>query len=155
MALEIERKFLVKNNDWQKAARSAVEMRQGYLAKDACTVRVRIAGESGFLTLKTKGNGITRDEFEYGIPVSDAEQLLGLCKNIITKTRSLVPLGDHTWEIDVFTGENEGLIIAEIELKEENESFQKPEWLGEEVTQDKRYSNSNLSTKPWTSWKEK
>ncbi len=116
------------------------------------TVRVRTAGDKGFLTLKTRGNGISRDEFEYEIPLEDAKQLLAMCPDLVRKTRHLVHHHDHTWEVDVFGGENEGLVVAEIELDSEDELFVLPAWAGEEVTHDKRYSNASLCAKPWKTW---
>lgn len=154
MAEEIERKFLVRNDDWKKAAGEGKAYRQGYLLSDSRrTVRVRTAGSKGFITIKGKGNGLRRPEFEYGIPYEDACELLLLCEpGIIEKKRYLVPAGKHTWEIDVFEGENEGLLVAEIELAHEDEEFEKPSWAGEEVTFDGRYSNASLSRMPWRKW---
>lgn len=152
MAIEIERKFLVADESWKQHAGKGKLYRQGYLAKEKMTVRVRTAGDKGFLTIKSRGNGISRDEFEYEIPFGDALQLLGTCADVIVKTRHLVQHEGHTWEVDVFSGENEGLVVAEIELKREDETFALPAWAGEEVTHDKRYSNASLCTRPWTTW---
>ena len=119
------------------------------------TVRIRIKGEEGFLTIKGKGNesGTTRLEWETEIAVEDAKKLLPLCeKGVIDKTRYEILSGKHTYEVDVFTGENDGLIVAEIELEFENEAFEKPHWLGQEVTGDERYYNAYLSKKPYKSW---
>ncbi len=152
MAIEIERKFLVADESWKQHTDKGKLYRQGYLAKEKMTVRVRTAGDKGFLTIKSRGNGISRDEFEYEIPFGDALQLLGTCDDVIVKTRHLVQHEGHTWEVDVFSGENEGLVVAEIELKREDETFALPAWAGEEVTHDKRYSNASLCARPWTTW---
>ncbi len=152
MPLEIERKFLVKGNDWK--IDHGVWISQGYLNRDKeRTVRVRIAGENAFLTVKGLNTGTTRQEFEYEIPVADAEQLLKICEgSLIEKTRYKVDHADMTWEIDEFHGVNEGLVIAEIELEDEEQTFTRPEWLGTEVTADSRYFNSNLAERPYSSW---
>ncbi len=150
--LEIERKFLV-SRDFKKFADYYETIKQGYISSNPeSAVRVRIKGEKAFLTIKGKGNksGTTRFEFETEIPVYDAEQLLLLCKNsIIEKIRYYIPAGKHTYEVDVFEGENKGLIIAEIELNNEDEDFIKPDWLGKEVTGDNRYYNLHLSENPY------
>lgn len=155
MALEIERKFLIKG-DYKKDVLSKTRIVQAYLSSIAeRTVRVRIRGDQAFLTIKGKGNetATTRYEWEKEIPVNEAEELLKICEpGIIEKTRSLVNIGSHTFEIDEFYGENEGLIIAEIELSHEAESFEKPNWLGEEVTGDTRHFNSALSKFPFSKW---
>jgi len=152
MGVEIERKFLVTNEAWRPHVRSSRRLRQGYLAIDGKTnVRVRADAERAWLTVKGVGEGISRAEFEYEIPVADAEGLLGLCRErIIDKTRHLVPSGEHTWEIDEFAGANAGLIVAEIELRGESDTFARPSWLGEEVTTDPRYLNASLAVHPWT-----
>ncbi|MBP9792639.1 MAG: CYTH domain-containing protein [Flavobacterium sp.] len=154
--IEIERKFLVVNNDFKAQATSQNRIVQGYLnSNPERTVRVRIKGSKGFLTIKGKGNesGTTRLEWEKEISLSDAEQLLTLCeKGTIDKIRYEIPLGNHTYEVDVFAGENEGLLMAEIELNSENESFETPSWLGEEVTGDAKYYNAYLSNNPYRSW---
>lgn len=153
---EIERKFLVTNTDFISESNSNNRIVQGYLNSDPSrTVRVRIKGEQGFLTIKGKGNasGTTRFEWEKEIDVAEAESLLLLCeKGIIDKIRYEILVGKHTFEVDVFSGENQGLIMAEVELSEENEFFEKPKWLGIEVTGDKRYFNSYLSENPFTTW---
>ena len=153
MAVEIERKFLVKNNDW-KVGLQATVFKQAYLNSAADrTVRVRIAGDKAFLTIKSKTVGISRDEFEYEIPVNEAEELLNLCETAaLEKNRYFLNVGDLTWEIDEFLGVNAGLVIAEIELSEEQQTFEKPAWLGEEVSNDKRYFNSLLSIHPFSQW---
>ncbi len=154
--VEIERKFLVLNDDFITLATHKNQIAQGYLnSHPERTVRIRIKGESGFLTIKGKGNktGTTRFEWETEISLLEAKPLLALCEeNIITKTRYEVIFAKHTFEVDVFSGENEGLIIAEIELTNENEHFEKPQWLGQEVTADKRYYNAYLSKRPFSKW---
>ncbi len=153
---EIERKFLVKNETYKTQAQSSFRIVQGFLnTHPERTVRVRIKGEKGFLTIKGKGNdsGTTRFEWEKEIPVHEAEALLVLCeKGQIDKIRYEVKVENHTYEVDEFSGENKGLIVAEIELSDENEAFVKPDWLGEEVTGDVKYYNSQLSKKPYCEW---
>jgi adenylate cyclase len=153
MAFEIERKFLVTNYLWRNTP--GVYFCQGYLSRaKERTVRVRVAGERGFLTIKGSNKGATRAEYDYGIPADDARELLGLCDGpLIEKNRRALEYEGHMWEIDEFLGENAGLIVAEIELDSEDESFIKPDWVGEEVTHDARYYNSNLVTHPYASWK--
>ncbi|HEY3447648.1 MAG TPA: CYTH domain-containing protein [Myxococcales bacterium] len=153
MGREIERKFLVKGEGWRGLA-PAVDYRQGYLRTTGATVRVRIAGEKGFLTIKGPTQGIGRAEFEYAIPVADARELLDtLCaRPQIEKRRHRIPLGAHVWEVDDFLGENAGLVVAEIEIREESEAFEKPEWIGEEVSHDHRYANSALAERPFKTW---
>jgi adenylate cyclase len=154
--IEIERKFLVKNDSFKTAAFTQNHIAQGYLSSvPERTVRVRIKGEKGFLTIKGISNesGLSRFEWEKEIPIEEAKKLLLLCeKGVIDKTRFEVKSGNHVYEIDVFYGDNEGLIIAEIELDSETETFEKPSWLGEEVTHDKRYYNSYLSNNPYKNW---
>ena len=154
---EIERKFLVESTDFIKESTINNRIVQGYLnSNPERTVRVRIKGNKGFLTIKGKGNenGTTRFEWEKEISLSEAEALLQLCESgIIDKIRYEIPLGKHTFEVDVFSGENQGLIIAEVELTFENEFFEQPNWLGKEVTGDKKYYNSHLSEHPFCSWK--
>lgn len=155
MALEIERKFLVKSSAWRERAESPVLMRQGYLSTDSrCSIRVRIAGDRAWLNLKAKRSGMTRLEFEYPIPRDEAEQILAeLCEGApIEKYRYELAHEGHVWEIDEFLGANAGLIVAEIELTSEQETFERPSWLGEEVTHDERYYNFNLAQRPFTSW---
>lgn len=155
MALEIERKFLVLLDRWnQIKSNHQKQIRQGYLSTDPeKTIRVRISGKDAFLTIKGKNEGAVRSEFEYAIPLEDATTLLNhMCTGELSKVRHLIPHGNHTWEVDVFSGKNEGLIVAEIELQSENEDFEKPEWLGEEVTHDNRYFNSNLVKTPFCEW---
>ena len=154
MAQEIERKFRVANDDWRAMASSSSSLKQGYLSSSAeATVRVRLEDNLGTLTIKSKTKGITRNEFEYAIPAQEAEELLIICSGpLIEKTRYRIPHENHTWEIDVFEGDNDGLIIAEIELTSEDDYFAKPQWLGEEVSGDSRYYNSNLATHPYVNW---
>ena len=153
---EIERKFLVKNDSYKNLATVKKKIAQGYLfTNHERTVRVRIANEKGFLTIKGKGNdsGMTRFEWEKEILIEEATALLLLCeKGVIKKTRFEIPVGNHLYEVDEFYGENEGLIMAEIELSHEIESFEKPDWLGMEVTNNERYYNAYLSKNPFKSW---
>ncbi len=154
--IEIERKFLVLNLDFIGLAAAKNRIVQGYLnSNPERTVRVRIKGDKGFLTIKGIGNesGTTRLEWETEIPVVEAEKLLALCeKGVIDKMRYEVPVGKHTYEVDVFEGENQGLIMAEIELQFEQEAFDKPTWLGDEVTGNKKFYNAYLSNNPFKSW---
>lgn len=156
MAIEIERKFLVRSDGWRHGA-VATGYRQGYLAVEPqCSVRVRIADTAAWLTVKGAGAGLARPEFEYPIPLDDAEGLLALCMpGVISKTRHVLPQGRHRWEIDVFHGDNAGLVLAEIELQHEDEVFDRPDWLGEEVSDDARYYNAALSAYPYCQWKNK
>ncbi len=154
MAQEIEKKFLITNEDWRGLAKGR-HYCQGYLStQKGRTVRVRTIGEKGFLTIKGRTVGETRLEFEYEIPIKDArELLLELChKPLIEKTRYKIPFDGFTWEVDEFAGENEGLIFAEIELKYEGEKFAQPHWIGQEVTGDPRYYNANLVNTPYHRW---
>ena len=152
MAIEIERKFLVAGEGWRQAA--PLRICQGYLNRDADrTVRVRIAGERAYLTIKGRTKTIARPEFEYEIPVVDAEQLLELCERpILEKHRHVLVHSGSRWEVDEFHGDNEGLIVAEIELEREDQTFERPSWLHTEVTHDPRYFNSNLSARPYRTW---
>ena len=154
MAVEIERKFKVANAGWRDTVTRSTSLRQGYVStKPEATVRVRLENGVGTLTIKSKTRGISRSEFEYDIPNSEATQLLQLCEGpLIEKIRHLVIIGEHTWEIDEFSGDNQGLIIAEIELSSEDESFKKPGWLGKEVSHDARYYNSSLVIHPYNQW---
>ncbi len=151
---EIERKFLVTGVGWKEHA-DARRYRQAYLSTDKQrVVRVRVVDGDAWLTIKGQTSGISRLEFEYPIPVSDAEVMLqSLCHQpVIDKTRYRVRHADHTWEIDEFHGANEGLVVAEIELDSEEERFERPEWLEEEVSGDPRYFNSNLIAHPFREW---
>jgi len=155
MANEIERKFLVKG-DFKNLASKETRIVQGYLSSiPERTVRVRIKGDKGFITIKGIGNasGAARYEWEKEIPVNEVEELLKICEpGVIDKTRYLVKAGNHIFEVDEFYGENLGLIVAEVELTSETESFEKPAWLGEEVTGDTKYYNSMLMKNPFTKW---
>ncbi len=155
MAQEIERKFLV-NGDFKSMATKATRITQGYLSSvPERTVRVRIKGDKGFITIKGIGNqsGASRYEWEKEIPVHEVEELLSICEpGVIDKVRHLVPAGPHTFEVDEFFGENQGLVVAEVELTDESEAFDKPGWLGEEVTGDPKYFNSMLMKHPFTKW---
>lgn len=154
--IEIERKFLVTSTAFLDEFRAKNRIIQGYLSSvPERTVRVRIKGEKGFLTIKGKSSdsGMSRMEWEKEIALEEAEQLLLLCEaGVIDKIRYEIPVGKHLYEVDVFSGENEGLILAEIELQSENETFEKPNWLGMEVTNDTRYYNAYLSQKPFKTW---
>lgn len=152
MAIEIERKFLVVDDAWRSVP--GVYFCQGYLSRDpARTVRVRIAAEQAFMTIKGLNQGASRVEFEYGIPLADARALLQLCDGpLIEKYRRNIPYEGLLWEVDEFLGENLGLIVAEVELSAEDQVFVRPAWVGEEVTQDKRYYNSNLTRLPYSQW---
>ena len=155
MAVEIERKFLVRGDSWRGQAESETHIMQGYLANTPeMTLRVRVKGEQAFLTLKGTSQGISRLEFEYPIPVADAQDMLRALavSPPIDKVRYQVRVGDHVWELDVFAGENAGLVMAEIELAAEDERFEKPEWAGEEVSNEARYYNVNLARHPYTRW---
>jgi len=155
MGTEIERKFLVQNDNWRALGQGKL-YRQGYLTTNPdCTVRVRIAGDQGYLTIKGATTGISRAEYEYGIPLEDAAQLLDtLCQPpLIEKTRYRIPAAKGlVWEVDEFAGENQGLIIAEIELPNAEQSVELPDWIGPEVSNDPRYFNSNLSKHPFSHW---
>ena len=156
MAQEIERKFLVLNNDYKVTAGQSFRITQGYLSSNPKrTVRVRIKGEKGFLTVKgaTNESGISRFEWEKEISVHEADDLLRICEpGVIDKIRHEIKCGNHMFEVDEFLGTNLGLVIAEIELLHEDEPFSKPDWLGVEVTGDNRYYNSMLSQNPYTTW---
>lgn len=153
MAIEIERKFLVVSDAWRSAP--AVYFCQGYLNRNKeRTVRVRVAGEQGFLTIKGANSGASRVEFEYEIPLAEARQMLALCDGpLIEKYRRKISYAGMLWEVDEFLGDNQGLVVAEIELESETQTFAKPDWTGEEVTQDARYYNSNLSVNPFKNWR--
>ncbi|BBA80002.1 putative adenylate cyclase [cyanobacterium endosymbiont of Rhopalodia gibberula] len=156
MAIEIERKFLVKGDAWRSWGQGKI-YRQGYILtqNEMTTVRVRIVGDCAFLTFKGKTKGFSREEFEYSIPLEDAEIMLeNLCNHpLIQKIRYRIHLGNLVWEVDEFQGENEGLVLAEVELSSEDQSFELPAWIGEEVTQDLRFYNVNLAKYPYLIWK--
>ena len=155
MGREIERKFLVTGDAWRTG--NGTLIRQGYLCNEINgTARVRTKGERAYLTIKSGMTGITRTEFEYEIPLREANQMLDeICqKPLIEKVRHLVNVGEFTWEIDEFLGDNSGLVVAEIELEDEYQKFPKPDWLGKEVSDDARYLNANLVKKPYSTWNE-
>ncbi len=156
MPQEIERKFLLKSDDYKEEAYNKTHITQGYLSSNAeRTVRVRLKGSQGFITIKGSANdsGISRYEWEKEISVTDVTELLQICEpGVIDKTRYEVKIGKFTFEIDEFHGENQGLVVAEIELSNENDTFDKPIWLGEEVTGDVRYYNSMLMKNPYLKW---
>ncbi|EHQ29210.1 CYTH domain-containing protein [Mucilaginibacter paludis] len=155
MGVEIERKFLVNHGKWNQLNKPAgTAFRQGYMVKEADkTVRVRVAGNQAYITIKGKSKGISRSEYEYEIPVDDAGELLSaFCEAVIYKTRYCITFAGKLWEIDVFDRDNEGLIMAEIELDDEAETFDLPDWVETEVTGDDRYYNSNLSINPYKNW---
>ena len=153
MNIEIERKFLLKNDNWREGA-VGVHYKQAYLnEKGDNTVRVRIEGEKAKLTIKGKSSNISRLEFEYDIPMEDAEALFTLAKTpIVEKYRYKIMYAGNCWEVDEFLGLNRGLVVAEIELESEIQSFEKPDWIGMEVSGDKRYTNANLARKPYCEW---
>lgn len=155
MAKEIERKFLLKNDDWKTEVDTGLVLKQGYLNTNPDrTVRIRLAGKKGILTVKSKNVGITRNEFEYEIPYLDTLELLKLCEPpLIEKTRYKIIQDNLTWEIDLFFGENAGLAIAEVELSDEEQTINPPSWLGTEVSTDQKYYNSNLVLHPFKNWK--
>lgn len=156
MANEIERKFLVLSENFKNESEKKTRITQGYLSSvPERTVRVRIKGDKGFITIKGIGSasGASRYEWEKEIPVSEVDELLTICEaGVIDKTRYEVKSGKHTFEVDEFYGDNQGLIVAEVELSDENEVFEKPEWLGAEVTGDAKYYNSMLMKHPFTKW---
>jgi len=154
MATEIERKFLVEGTSWRQS--NSVRLIQGYLNRDKDrTVRVRIAGAKAFLTVKSVRQGVTRGEFEYEIPVADAQQMLKLSDGpVVEKSRHVIVHEGSKWEVDEFLGDNAGLVIAEIELMSEDQPYSRPAWLGREVTHDNRYYNSNLAAHPYRQWRE-
>lgn len=154
MGIEIERKFLPADERWRGLGQATL-MRQGYLVADPVrTVRVRIEGERAVITVKSKSTGASRGEWEYEIPVADAAELLdGLCEQpLVEKVRHRIAHAGHVWEVDEFLGQNAGLVVAEIELGAEDEAFEKPDWIGAEVTGEARYYNSNLIRTPYSTW---
>lgn len=154
MATEIERKFLVKNEDWKTLA-TGTSYCQGYIAtKKGATVRVRLAGNQGYLTIKGASKGISRAEYEYEIPAEDAQEMLNnLCEPpLIEKTRYKIAVDNLVWEVDEFLGANQGLIVAEVELTDANQTINIPPWVGQEVSDDPRYYNANLVQHPFRQW---
>lgn len=155
MPLEIERKFLVNGNGW-KSGDKAIPMKQGYLAVGPpASVRVRLEADSAKLNIKRSTLALSREEYEYDIPPAEAREMLDLLcgGRLVEKTRHIVEVAGKCWEVDVFEGRNKGLVVAEIELQSEDETFERPPWLGEEVTGDPRYLNSSLSLQPYAEWK--
>lgn len=155
MGTEIERKFLLRSDDWRNEVTESTVLVQGYLARgQQSAVRVRIKGDAAHLNIKHTVDGIHRREFEYPVPVSDAREMLDhvALRPLIDKTRHHVHRGPHLWEIDEFHGDNAGLVVAEIELSAVDEAFERPSWLGQEVSDDPRYYNSNLSEHPYSQW---
>ena len=156
MAVEIEKKFLVINDNWRKYVTKSNNYVQGYFSTDkSCSIRLRISNSNARLNIKSATLGVTRAEYDYPVPLEDAKEMLNtLCiKPLIEKTRYQVPLENHIWEIDVFNGENKGLIVAEVELASADESFKLPDWIGEEVSHDPRYYNVCLVEHPYKNWK--
>ncbi len=157
MAIEIERKFLLKNDSWRQHIERSFDMRQGYLSSDVqSSVRIRICDGRADINVKSTRDGIYRLEFEYPIPLADGEEMLRSVayRPLIEKTRHIVNWGGHCWEIDEFRGDNADLTVAEIELQSRDEPFEHPPWLGQEVSTDARYYNSNLSKRPYRDWKD-
>ena len=154
MAKEIERKFLVAGDGWQAEVRETERLRQGYLfADERVAIRVRTAGETGYLTIKADNTAVTRDEFEYEIPLADAEAMFALCRGgLVDKTRHTLHRPGGHWTVDVFAGENDGLVLAEVELETADTALALPDWAGDDVTADRRYRNAALSNRPFTSW---
>ena len=156
MGIEIERKFLLRGADWRAQARDRTRMVQGYLGGEHCSVRVRIEDAAASLNVKSRELGARRLEFEYPLPLADAEDMLRrFCPQRVEKWRHRIVAGTHVWEIDEFLGENAGLLVAEIELRAEDEPFERPPWLGDEVTGQARYYNLNLATTPYARWPDK
>lgn len=153
MGVEIERKFLLAGDSW-RALGHPLLLRQGYLSSDpARVVRVRVAGDQAFITIKGRSVGATRGEWEYPIPLADGNELLALCEQpIVEKFRRQIEFAGNVWEVDEFLGANQGLMVAEIELASEDQPFDKPDWIGEDVTHDARYFNSSLVRHPYSSW---
>ena len=161
MGIEIERKFLVTSDDWRAAAHAVIPMAQGYINDTAAmesgaqkaSVRVRIQGDEAYLNIKSRELGHTRQEFEYPVPVNEARELLALCVGgLIDKRRYLVQHDGLLWEVDEFLGDNAGLVVAEVELESPDQVFAKPDWAGAEVTDELRYYNLALASKPYTQW---
>ena len=153
MALEIERKFLPGNDRWRRHVERSVRMRQGYLGGDGVSIRVRLADNSALINIKENRLGEIREEFEYPVPLDDGLRLMELARRGgIDKTRHYVRHVGHLWEIDEFHGANTGLVVAEIELGDPREEFERPDWLGVEVTGDERYYNVSLALHPWRDW---
>ena len=155
MGIEIERKFLLKDDSWQQLADAGTPYRQGYLiGTKQASVRVRIEGDQAFLNIKSRTLGVTRQEYQYPLPLDEAKELLDtLCeKPLVEKTRYKIEYAGHEWEIDVFGGDNSGLVVAEVELQSEHEALALPPWVGVEVSADPRYYNVNLVKHPYSTW---
>jgi adenylate cyclase len=155
MGIEIERKFLLKDDCWREQVITSTRISQGYLTQNEgkSSVRVRLSGDKANLNIKSRELAISRQEYEYSVPVEDAQKMLDtLCTGIIDKVRHHVEFQGHTWEIDEFLGDNSGLIVAEIELESEDSKFPPPDWLGKEVSHDPRYYNVNLISHPYCRW---
>lgn len=155
MGTEIERKFLVRDDTWRDAVISSTRIMQGYLTDGGtAVVRARVRGDRGYLTVKGMTTGVTRAEYEYEIPADDARAMLDTLAQgpVIDKVRHLIPVAGHTWELDVFAGANDGLVMAEIELRSAEEPFERPAWAGAEVSDDARYFNVNLASHPYREW---
>jgi adenylate cyclase len=156
MATEIERKFLVTNENWRTQATQQKSIKQGYFGPpNKASIRIRIDGDAANINIKSATLDIVRKEYEISVPLNDAEEMLQhLCERpFIEKVRHLVPQGAHVWEVDEFSGDNQGLIVAEIELSSADEAFEKPDWLGEEVSHDERYYNVRLVKNPYKNWR--
>ena len=156
MAIEIEHKFLLLNDDWRELVVKSVIFRQGYLnSLPTSSIRIRVSDKTAWLNIKSTTIGNQRNEYEYEIPLIDANEIIELLcsKPVIEKTRHYVTIDEHTWEIDEFHGDNQGLIVAEIEIETVTTKFTPPSWIGDEVTQDLRYYNNNLAHTPYSKWK--
>jgi adenylate cyclase len=156
VALEIERKFLLNDDRWRQSVSRSVAMAQGYLGGTRCSVRLRISGEQAHLNIKGMTVGARRLEFEYSVPLNDAREMLDALADgpLVEKTRHYVVTDEVTWEIDEFEGENAGLVVAEVELTSEDQAFDRPSWVGKEVTGDERYYNVYLAKHPYNGWDE-
>lgn len=156
MADEIERKFLLRDDRWRAHIERSVRQVQGYLGSvETCSIRIRIEGDKASLNIKSATLGVSRSEYDYPVPKNEAEEILEhLCrKPLIDKTRHFIQAGKHVWEIDEFHGDNDGLIVAEVELAHPDEAFERPDWLGEEVSYDTRYYNVCLVEHPYKDWR--
>jgi adenylate cyclase len=155
VAIEVERKFLLLNHSWRRSVYRSIPMRQGYLVSDESrSVRVRISGDAAQLNIKSGTLGVSRSEYEYPIPLKDAQEILDtLCRRpLVEKVRHLVRWDGHVWEIDEFAGDNAGLVVAEVELACPDEEFARPPWLGQDVSHERRYYNSCLAEHPYRDW---
>ena len=153
MGIEIERKFLLRDDAWRASIARSTRMTQGYLGGDRCSVRVRVAGEDAWLNVKSKTLGDTRSEYEFAIPADEGRAMLAeFCASALDKIRHIVPFAGHDFEIDEFLGDNAGLVVAELELERADTPFERPSWLGDEVTSDARYYNVNLVREPFRTW---